>query len=87
MDETKRQRAMSRENSKFRILIIERLLLAYKEISTAEIIDILEKRYALSVDRKTIYTDMYVLNRFIPLECNYGHTSKWRKVNIMEDLE
>lgn len=87
MDEQKKNNsAKSRESSRFRILAIERILLAYKEISTRRIIDILGKQWDIKCDRKTIYQYMAVINRFIPIDVSYGKNSKWIvSKNIWED--
>ena len=84
---TQHQKAISRECSKFRILAIERILLAYKEISTRDIMKILYMRWGIQCDRKTIYQDMAAINRFIPLDVACGRHGKWKIVDIMEDLE
>jgi hypothetical protein len=85
-EEKKNNSAKSRESSRFRILAIERILLDYKEISTRRIIDILDKRLDIKCDRKTIYQDMVVINRFIPVDVSYGKNSKWIvSTNIWED--
>ena len=64
---SQRQRALSKEQSKIRVLAIERILKDGKIHSTNDIQNILFAKYGIEVDRKTVYADIYAIDRFMPV--------------------
>lgn len=61
-----------RDDSKIRILAVERMLRTDRYINATEIAERLEKRYDIRVNKKTIYSDLYAIDRIIPLEFKQG---------------
>ena len=61
-----------RDNSKIRLLAVERMLRTDRYINATEIAERLEKRHDILVDRKTIYADLHEIDRIIPLEIKQG---------------
>lgn len=60
---------MKDSNSLYRILAIERILLQNpKGLTTKQIIDKLDNLYDIHADRKTVYSHIAVLTRFLPIE-------------------
>lgn len=76
-----KHRQSQRENGKIRVLAIERMLTKDRYISSGEIRQRLKDRHGITCDRKTIYDDMYAINRIIPLEVKTGANGGYR---IME---
>ena len=74
-----------REDSKIRLLAVERMLRTDRYISATEIAERLEKRYDIRVDRKAIYSDLYAIDRIIPLEFKTGRNSGARILDFNWD--
>lgn len=53
---------------KYRILALERIFRKRKCVTTTEIQRMLELEYDISVERKTVYDDIAVLTRFLPID-------------------
>ena len=57
----------------YRILAIERILLRNPYgISTQEIIDALDNEYGIKAERKSIYSNVATLTRFLPIDIYRG---------------
>ncbi len=56
-------------NTKLRLLAVEQIL-NEKPLNASEIIDVLEKKYNVTADRKSIYDDIAVLTRFYNVQVN-----------------
>lgn len=67
-----------------RILAIERMLSTEKYITAPEIVRRLNLKYDLQCDKKTVYNDLYAIDRFIPLEIKIGKNGGFR---ILKDDE
>ena len=63
---------------RIRILAIERMLSTDRFIRTTEIIRKLDLYYNIQCDRKTVYNDMYAIDRFMPLEIKPGCKGGYR---------
>lgn len=59
---------MKREDSKIRILALERIFESKKPLTMPQIIYRLHARYGIIVDRKTIYDDIACLVRFMNIQ-------------------
>ncbi len=77
-----RQKALSKEQSKIRVLAIERMLMEGKRVTASEIQRRLDLLYDIQVDRKTIYTDIYAIDRFIPIEVSTGSNGGYKLVGV-----
>ena len=77
-----RQKALSRENAKIRVLAIERMLLEGSRLTSTEIQRRLDLHYDIQVDRKTIYADLSAIDRFIPLEVTGGKYGGFKKCDF-----
>lgn len=62
----------SREESKIRVLAISKRLSSTRRITAAEIIRRLDLQYDIQVDRKTIYQDIYAIDRIMPVDVCTG---------------
>ena len=77
------QRALSKEQSKIRVLAIERMLGSQKPLSISAIQKRLDLQYDIHAERKTIMSDIYAIDRFCPIEITYGRYGGYRKANIL----
>lgn len=62
-----RQRALSKEQSKIRVLAIERILKDGQIHSANDIQNILFAKYGIKANRKTVYLDICAIDRFMPV--------------------
>lgn len=74
-----RNKGASKENSKIRVLAIERMLDEGRRITAQEIQQRLDLQYDMQVSRKTIYDDIYAIDRFIPLDVHNGYGGGFKK--------
>lgn len=81
-----RNQSQSRECSRIRVIAVYRMILEYDEITTTQIIQKLQERYGIVCDRKTIYSDIAAIDRFIPIDVQQGVKGGYRK-HIFEELE
>lgn len=72
---------MNKEYNKIRVLAIERML-SKNLISTRQIIDRLEREYDIIADRRTVYSDMLAIDRFIPIEFVPGKHAGYRIMDV-----
>ena len=77
-----RQGAMSLEQTKFRVLVVERILSDGRKHTAEEIENTLFLRYGIKVDRKTIYHDIYAIDKVMPIEVIMGCKGGFRKMVI-----
>ena len=75
-------------DSKVRILAVYHIILQRPKISAPEIIRILDLKYDIRCDRKTIYDDIRAIDRFLPIKptCGmYGGFEKWDFSEVMQE--
>ena len=72
------------ENSKTRLLAIYNMIAEGKKITADQIIERLRYQYGISTTRKTITSDMYAIERFIPIEANVGRNGGYKKQNFYD---
>lgn len=72
---------MKRDDHKLRILLIERMLRYDRVITSSEILRRLEE-YGIFADRKTVYDDIWAINRIIPIESKSGKYGGFRIVDV-----
>ena len=77
-----RQKALSKEQAKIRVLAIERMVNEGHKITAADIRSRLWMQYDMRVNMATIYSDLRAIDRFIPLEGNKGHGGGYKKFNF-----
>ena len=74
-------------SAKVRILAVAKMLSEGKRLSVAAIIRRLDLEYDIQVDRKTLISDIYAINRFFPDDVAYGQKGGYMKHNVLEALE
>jgi predicted DNA-binding transcriptional regulator YafY len=75
-----RQIGKSKEETKIRILAIERMLKEGRKLTCSEILRKLDLQYDIQIDRKTLYSDIYAIDKFMPIEVctgRYGGYKLW----------
>ncbi len=82
-----RKKAKSKEESKIRVLAIALMLKDGQTISTSQILRKLKLQYDMTVNRKTIYADMYAINRIIPIEVVPGCHGGYRLMDVLGGCE
>ena len=76
-----------RETDKIRLLAVERIIARGERVSTTQILRELEVRYDILADRKTIYTDLQAIDRFMPLDVTAGAHGGYKRINWEEYLK
>lgn len=76
-----------RETDKIRLLAVERIIARGERVSSSQILRELEVRYDIIADRKTIYTDLQAIDRFMPLEVSVGPGGGYKRIDWEEYLK
>ena len=79
--------AGSKENTKTRVLAIERMLREGRRLTYTEILRRLDLQYDIQADRKTIYADMHAIDRFMPLDVTTGPYGGYKKYDVIGGAE
>lgn len=79
-----RKKGASKEQSKIRVLAIERMLDEGRRITAQEIQQRLDRQYDIQVSCLTIYRDICAIDRFIPIEVTTGFGGGFKKYDVME---
>ena len=70
------------ETSKIRLLAVAKMINEGRRITTGEIMRRLDLQYDIQVDRKTIYSDIYAIDRFMPVDVASGRNGGFQKYNF-----
>lgn len=80
-------RQTNKESGKIRVITIYRELLNKKKVTTRQIISLLERRYGVTYDRKTIYDDIAAINRVVPIRTIHGKNGGYILWNVLGEAE
>ena len=80
-------RQTNKESGKIRVITIYRELLNKKKVSTRQIISLLERRYGVTYDRKTIYDDISAINRVVPIRTIPGRSGGYILLDVLGEAE
>ena len=72
-----KRKDVNRDN-KIRLLAIERMLRKDQYITATQIMHRLDLVYDIQLERKTIYSDLMAIDRFIPLEVRAGNNGGYK---------
>jgi predicted DNA-binding transcriptional regulator YafY len=75
------------DDAKIRILAVENILRRKQKTTANKIMRELELHYGIEVDRKTIYSDVAAINRFISIEVTYGPNGGYQWVDVLRGAE
>lgn len=78
---------IDKAESKTRVLAVAKMLNEGRRITVAEILRRLDLQYDIQADRKTIYSDIIAIDRFIPCDVKRGRNGGFKKYNVMEECE
>lgn len=85
--DNQRQKAVSKEQCKIRVLAIERIMNDGHKHTEKDIRRILYSHYGIYADRKTIYSDICAIDRFIPIRSIPGRKGGFIKHNVLGETE
>ena len=75
-----------KSSPKERILAVERILYRHREgISMKEILAALEREYDIKAERKSIYDDLAVLTRYLPIDVD-SSPGRYTRYVLLESL-
>ena len=80
----KRKQGASREQSKIRVLAIERMLNEGRKVTAREIQQRLDRQHDIQVSCLTIYRDICAIDRFMPIEVTHGYGGGFKKYDVLE---
>jgi hypothetical protein len=72
-----------RDDSKIRLIAVYRMMESGEKMTSAKIISRLKNQFDIEVDRKTIYSDLIAIDRFIPLQVTGGHNGGAQKYDVL----
>ena len=75
-------RGLGKEQSKVRVIAVYRMLSEGKVLSCATIAKRLYAQYGIVCDRKTIYRDVWAVNRIMPIEVVPGANGGYRRMEV-----
>lgn len=75
------------DSTKIRLLAVERMILRGERITTQQILRELDLKYDIQADRKTIYSDIIAINRFVPIESIGGQHGGFQMVDVLGRCE
>ena len=74
------------ENDKIRVLAVERIIARGRKVTSAQILRELELKYDIKADRKTIYSDIQAIDRFMPSEVSCGANGGFKVIDLEKHL-
>lgn len=83
-NQNQHKKALSKENSKVRVLAIYKMLLEGRRITSSEIMRRLDAQYDIQSDRKTIFNDIYAIDRIMPIDVACGRYGGYKKFDFSE---
>ena len=75
------------DSTKLRVLAVYNMILRGDKITASQILRELECRYDIRADRKTIYSDIYAIDRIQPIEVSAGRYGGYRKLDVLGRCE
>lgn len=75
---------VDKSQTKIRVLAVAKMLKEGRRITATEILMRLDKEYDIQADRKTIYSDIYAIDRFIPIDAVSGKNGGYKVYDVME---
>ena len=80
-------RQTNKESCKVRVIAIYRMLITGKKMSSIQIVKELSSRYGITANRKTIYSDIAAINRFIPIKSTDGIGGGFQRWDVLGECE
>lgn len=70
------------DTTKIRVLAVYNMILRGRRLSAGQIQRELDLRYDIQADRKTIYNDLWAIDRFIPIDVKSGTGGGFQKLDV-----
>lgn len=75
------------EDAKIRLLAVENILRRGDRVTASQILRELDLRFGIQANRKTIYSDVYAINRFLPVDAIPGRGGGYQIVDVLGGCE
>jgi hypothetical protein len=72
-----------RDDSKIRLIAVYRMMESGEKLTSTEIISKLKSQFDIEVNRKTIYSDLMAIDKFMPLQVECGHNGGAQKYDVL----
>ena len=73
--------------TKLRVLAVYMIIMRNQKVTTRRILAELERKYGITVDRKTIYTDISALDRLVPIKIEAGRNGGYSIHDVYGEAE
>ena len=72
-----------RDDLKIRLIAVYRMMESGEKLTSTQIINRLKSQFGIEADRKTIYSDLIAIDRFMPLQVENGCNGGARKYDVL----
>ena len=76
-----------KSQAKIRLLAVAKMLKEGRRITSAEIVMRLDKEYDITADRKTVYSDIRAVAKFMHIDAVIGKNGGYKVCNDMEECK
>ena len=70
-------------DSKIRLIAVYRMMESGENLTSTQILNRLKSQFDIEADRKTIYSDLMAIDRFIPLQVDGGCNGGAHKYDVL----
>ena len=71
------------DTNKIRLLAVYNMILRGRRITASQILRELDLYFDIQVDRKTIYNDLWAIDRFCPIDIQSGRNGGFCKLDVL----
>lgn len=72
-----------RDDSKIRLIAVYRMMESGEKLTSTQIIGRLKSQFDIEVNKKTIYSDLMAIDKFMPLKVECGHNGGAQKYDVL----
>lgn len=72
-----------RDDSKIRLIAVYRMMESGEKLTSTQILNRLKSQFDIEADRKTIYSDLMAIDRFMPLQVETGCDGGTHKYDVL----
>lgn len=73
-------------DTKIRVIAVYRIIMRGKPVTAKEIARELEDKFGITCDRKTIYSDIVAIDRFVPVLVSSGKGGGYRLWDVLGEI-
>lgn len=70
-------------NDKIRLLLVYRMIMRGRKVTCRQIMDELELKHDIAVERKTIYDDIHCIDKIVPVMVIHGRNGGYQLWNVL----